>query len=149
MTKVLLLLLVPKVGPRDPTVENHFPSRILQWNLHQIRMDYKKKKKKKNQNSVKKKKKKKKKKKIEKVVQFQNGGQVTDFYFEWTKKRCAYKICHISGSFFSRILSFFQHLKVIKFSSLKQQQIYGSVILSRSRRSANLAHFFFFFWFTW
>ena len=37
---------------------------------------------------------------------------------------------------------FFQHLKAIKFSSLKQQQIYGSVILSRSRTSAILAHFF-------
>ena len=48
----------------------------------------------------------------------------------------------ISGSFFSRLLSFFQHLKVIKFSSIKQQQIYGSVILSRSRTSAILAHFF-------
>ena len=48
----------------------------------------------------------------------------------------------ISGSFFSRFLSFFQHLKVIKFSSLKQQQIYGSVTLSRSRTSAILAQFF-------
>ena len=48
----------------------------------------------------------------------------------------------ISGSFFSRFLSFFQHLKVIKFSLLKQQQIYGSVILSRSRTSAILAQFF-------
>ena len=48
----------------------------------------------------------------------------------------------ISGSFFSRFLSFFQHLKVIKFFSLKQQQIYGSVILSRSRTSAILAQFF-------
>ena len=28
--------------PRDPTVENHFPSRILQWNLYHICMDYKK-----------------------------------------------------------------------------------------------------------
>ena len=27
-------------GPRDTTVENHFPSRILQWNLHHICMDY-------------------------------------------------------------------------------------------------------------
>ena len=39
MTKVLLLLLVPKGGggfPRDPTVENHFPSGILRWNLHHI-----------------------------------------------------------------------------------------------------------------
>ena len=44
MTKVLLLPLVPKGGgvPRDPSVENHFPSRILQWNLHHICMDYKK-----------------------------------------------------------------------------------------------------------
>ena len=48
----------------------------------------------------------------------------------------------ISGLFFSRFLSIFQHLKVIKFSSLKQQQIYGSVILSRSRTSAILAQFF-------
>ena len=29
-------------GPRDPSVENHFPSRISQWNLHHICMDYKK-----------------------------------------------------------------------------------------------------------
>ena len=44
MTKVLLLPLVPKGGgvPRDQTVENHFPSRIFQWNLHHICMDYKK-----------------------------------------------------------------------------------------------------------
>ena len=44
MTEVLLLQLVPKGGgvPRDPTVENHFPSQILQWNLHHICMDYKK-----------------------------------------------------------------------------------------------------------
>ena len=43
VTKVLLLLLVPKGGggsPRDLTTENHFPSRILQWNLHHICMDY-------------------------------------------------------------------------------------------------------------
>ena len=32
----------PTGGPRDPTVENHFPSRILQWILHHICMDYKK-----------------------------------------------------------------------------------------------------------
>ena len=43
VTKVLLLPLVPKGGvPRDPSVENHFPSRILQRNLHHICMDYKK-----------------------------------------------------------------------------------------------------------
>ena len=44
MTKVLLLPLVPKGGggPRDPSIENHFPSRILQWNLHHTCMDYKK-----------------------------------------------------------------------------------------------------------
>ena len=47
----------------------------------------------------------------------------------------------ISGLFFSRFLSFFQHLKVIRFASLKQQHIYDSVILSRSRSSAILAHF--------
>ena len=40
------------------------------------------------------------------------------------KEACAYKFV-ISGLFLSRFLSFFQHLKVIKFSSLKQQQIYG------------------------
>ena len=44
VTKVLLLPLVSKGGgvPRDPTVENHFPIGILQWNLHHIYMDYKK-----------------------------------------------------------------------------------------------------------
>ena len=54
------------VVPRDPTVENHFPSRILQWNLHHICMDYKK-----SQFC----------KKNENVVPFQNGGQIADFYF--------------------------------------------------------------------
>ena len=41
----LLLPLVPKGGfqlPRDPAVENQFPSRILRWNLHHICMHYKK-----------------------------------------------------------------------------------------------------------
>ena len=28
-------------SPRDPTVENHFPTGILQWNLHHICMGYK------------------------------------------------------------------------------------------------------------
>ena len=38
-----LLPLVPKGGvPRDPSVENHFPTGILQWNLHHMCMDYKK-----------------------------------------------------------------------------------------------------------
>ena len=29
-------------GPRDPSVENHFPTGILQWNLHHMCMDYEK-----------------------------------------------------------------------------------------------------------
>ena len=42
MTNVLLLPLVPKGGgPRDPTVENHFSTGILQWNLHHICMGLK------------------------------------------------------------------------------------------------------------
>ena len=44
MTKVILLPLVPKGGggfPRDPSVENHFPTGILQWNLYHICMGYK------------------------------------------------------------------------------------------------------------
>ena len=33
----------PRGGvPRDPSVENHFPTGILQWNLHHMCMDYKK-----------------------------------------------------------------------------------------------------------
>ena len=28
--------------PRDPSVEDHFPTGILQWNLHHMCMDYKK-----------------------------------------------------------------------------------------------------------
>ena len=32
----------PSWVPRDPTVESHFPSRILKWILHHICMDYKK-----------------------------------------------------------------------------------------------------------
>ena len=32
----------PRGVPRDPTVENHFPTGILQWYLHHICMDYKK-----------------------------------------------------------------------------------------------------------
>ena len=58
----------PRGGvPRDPTVENHFPTGIVQWNLHHICINYKKSQfcKKKNEN----------------VVPFQNGGQITDFYF--------------------------------------------------------------------
>ena len=67
MTKVLLLPLVPKGGgPRDPTVENLFPTGILQWNLHHICMGYKSPQIwKKNEN----------------VVPFENGGQITDFCF--------------------------------------------------------------------
>ena len=43
VTKVLLLPLVPKGGgvPRDPSVEKHFSTGILQWNLHRMCMDYK------------------------------------------------------------------------------------------------------------
>ena len=32
----------PRGVPRDPNVEKHFSSQILQWNLHHICMDYKK-----------------------------------------------------------------------------------------------------------
>ena len=39
--KVLSLPLVPKGVPWNPP-ENHFPTRILQWNLHHIYMDYNK-----------------------------------------------------------------------------------------------------------
>ena len=53
-----------------PRKENHFPTGILQWNLRHICTGYKK-----SQFC------KKKKKKIENVVPFQNGGQITDFYF--------------------------------------------------------------------
>ena len=54
--------LCPGGVPMDPTVENHFPSRILQWNLHHKKSQFCKKN-------------------LENVVPFQNGGQVTDFYF--------------------------------------------------------------------
>ena len=57
----------PRGVPRDPSVENHFPTGILQWNLHHIFMGYK------NSQFC--------KKKIENVVPFQNGGQINDFYF--------------------------------------------------------------------
>ena len=55
------------------------------------------------------------------------------------KEVCLQNLSYLA--YFSVDLSFFQHVKVIKFSSLKQQ-IYGSVILSRSRTSAILAQFF-------
>ena len=42
VTKVLLLPLVPKGGSMEPPWENHFPTGILQWNLHSICMDNKK-----------------------------------------------------------------------------------------------------------
>ena len=32
----------PRGVPRDPSVENHFSTGILQWNLHHMCMDYKK-----------------------------------------------------------------------------------------------------------
>ena len=56
------------------------------------------------------------------------------------KEVCLQNLSYLA--FFQSISVIFQHLKVIKFSSLKQQQIYGSVILSRSRTSAILAQFF-------
>ena len=54
----------PRGVPRDPTVENHFPKGILQWNFHHICI--------KINIYI---------KKFENVVPFQNGGQITDFYF--------------------------------------------------------------------
>ena len=57
----------PRGVPRDPTVENHFPTGILQWNLHHIFLGYK------NSQFC--------KKKIENFVPFQNGSQITNFYF--------------------------------------------------------------------
>ena len=64
----------PRVGgsmeldppPPPPPWENRFPTRILQWNLHHICTGHKK-----SQFC---------KKKLN-VVPFQNGGQITDFYF--------------------------------------------------------------------
>ena len=57
----------PRGGSMEPPWENHFPTGILQWNLHHICTGHKKsqfcKKKKLN------------------VLPFQNGGQITDFYF--------------------------------------------------------------------
>ena len=54
----------------EPPWENHFPTGFFQWNLHHICTGHKKsqfckKKEKKNKN----------------VLPFQNGGQITDFYF--------------------------------------------------------------------
>ena len=57
----------PRGVPWNPPWENHFPTGILQWNLHHICTGHKKSQfcKKKNLN----------------VVPFQNGGQITDFCF--------------------------------------------------------------------
>ena len=54
VTKVLLLPLVPKGTPMEPRDhgtprENHFPTGILQWNLHHLCTGHK------NHNSAKKK----------------------------------------------------------------------------------------------
>ena len=60
----------PRGVPRDSTVENHFPSRILQWNLNHVCMDYKK-------ITILQKK----KKKMKILYRFKNGGPITDFNF--------------------------------------------------------------------
>ena len=56
----------PRGVLRDPSVENHFSTGILQYNLHHICMGYK------NSQFG---------KKNENVVPFQNGGQITNFDF--------------------------------------------------------------------
>ena len=57
----------PRGVPWNPPWENHFPTRILQWNLHHICTGHKK-----SQFC---------KKNILNVIPFQNGGQKTDFCF--------------------------------------------------------------------